>query len=231
MKEETEDKGGSQRHPGMLAVKGAHVLGACIGVLERLRNRLQGPAEHEESSRKSAKTSPSAVNVQTAPAAAVPRQKSFLHRALILLFCLVLGAGGGTLVSYRLFSTTLASHGAVIDQMQDEIDQSKKQEALNLNAKIKYQREMNEYRKTLIEAQQEVGDLKGQVKDYKGQVEQLTNQLAATKKVERPAAKAGHATLPAPVKPIVTQKTGNCVTGTTNAIENLTNCIDKFNSK
>jgi Tfp pilus assembly protein PilN len=231
MKEKDVDQSGSGPRPGALAQKGVQVLDACIGVLDKMRKRLQGTADLDESSSQSTKKSPHAANVDSAPPTAGPRQKSFLHRALIVLLSLLLGGGVGALVSYRIFSATIASHAAAIDQMQDEIDQSKKQEALNLNAKIRYQKEMNENRKALVEAQQEIEALKDKIEDDKRQVEELTKQLAATKKIERPPAKAGHAASPATAKRMAPQKSADCVTGTTNLTENLANCIDKFNRR
>ena len=209
-------------HAGMLVAAALRAIDAGVRVLQRLRNRFEAPVDDDDSLRAGAKRNRSVSDEPAAAAVAAPQQTPLWQRALIVLLCLLLGAGTGSLVSYRGFAKLLSSRDAVIEYMQDEIDKSKKEEVLNLNAKAKYQGEIVEYRKQLRETQQGL-------EDYKSQVEELSGKLAAMTRAERPAPPSGNTATAAAAKPRAPQKTASCVTGTANLNGNLANCLDKFN--
>lgn len=207
-----------------LASASLRAIDGGMRVLQRLRDRIAAPDEEASSRDDRRGGRRAAVDERPEVQAAEPtRAARLLHGALVVLLCLLLGGAIGTLLSYRGFSKLLDSRQAIIDFMQDEIALSKKEEALSVEAKAKYQIELGEYRKQLRESQYET-------EEYKGKVEELNNQLLAMKRVEPPVpqdgARAG-ATRSAGRSP--PQKTGNCVAGTADVSGMLVDCIDKFN--
>lgn len=204
---------------GALTAAALRAVDAGLRTLQGWRNRIEPSVEEEDS--RHGRSRRGAVDEPAAVAVAVPQPRSLLRRALTVLLCLALGAGAGTFSAHRGFAQLLASRQAVIEFQQEEIDLAKKEEALNLNAKAKAQNEIADYRKRLREAQQEI-------EDQAGRIEELDQQVVAMKqRAERAAAPPPLAVAargrPAP------RKTGNCVTGTTNAGGSLLDCIDKFN--
>jgi hypothetical protein len=204
-------------HPGMMAATALRAIDACLRALRRLRRRFEVPAAEDDP-----------VNVgstEAEPTFGTPRQKPLLHRALIVLLCLLIGSGVGAWLSYRRLAKMLDSRGTVIEQMQEELDLSKKEETRNANLTAKFQNENSNFRLQMREAQREVDE-------YKSRIEELNKQLTAMKRVEPAAAK------PSPVvaakakpsaRPSAPQKTATCAVGTANLSGNLADCIDKFN--
>jgi hypothetical protein len=217
------DQDEAPKRPGKLAAAALRAIDACLGALQRLRKRFTVPAEDEDSSGQGGKRSQSAADQPPVVVAGAPGQKTLLHRALIVLLCLLLGGVGGALFSYRGLAKMLATRGAAIEQLQEEIDLSKKEEARSLNLTARYQKENSEYRQQSREAQREV-------ENYKSRIEELGKELTAMKRVEAPAPRGARvAPAAAPAKPSAPQKSGNCVVGTANPSGNLTDCIEKFN--
>lgn len=202
-----------------LAAASLRAVDGGMRVLQRLRARLAGPDDEAESRDGGRSARRNAVEERPA---AIPRSPTLLHRALVVFLCLLIGGAAGTLLSYRGLARLLDSRQTIIEFMQDEIAQSRKEEALSLEAKSKYQIELGEYRKRLRESQYEA-------EEYKSKVEELNNQLLVMKRAESPASQAGRAGAARSSSQLPPQKSGTCVTGTAGLGSRLADCIDKFN--
>jgi len=208
---------------GALAAASLRAIDGGMHALQRLRDRIEVPDDEAADSRDDRRRGRDgfAAEQPVAKAAGASRTGSLLHSALVVLMCLLLGGVVGMLFSYRGFSKLLDSREAMIESMQDEIVQAKKEEALDLDAKARYQMELGEYRKQLRESQYSVDE-------YKSRVEDLNNQLLAMQRVNQPAPRDSRAAQASARQP-APQKTGTCVTGATNLTGKLADCIDKFN--
>lgn len=206
---------------GALTAASLRAIDGGMHALQRLRDRIEVPDDDESISRGDRRRGRSVVDEQpVAKAVEVSRSASLLHSTLVVLMCLLIGGVAGMLFSYRGFSKLLDSREAMIESMQDEIAQAKKEEALDLDAKAKYQRDLGEYRKQLRESQYAV-------EEYRSRVENLNSQLIAMQRANQPASRDGRAAPAA--RQALPQKSGTCVTGTTNLTGKLADCIDKFN--
>lgn len=213
MKDEEPQPDEDPPGPGRFAVAALRAVDAAIRALQKLRDRIAAPAEDEESGT-------SMLDGAATAEAEEPRPKSLLHRALIVLMCIVLGAAGGAWIAYRALSKRAVSQEKLIDFMRDDIEQSRKAEALSLKARDKCFDDIVAYRQQTREAKQEIADCQSQV-------ESLSQQVAEPKRAERPASRPGPA--PATPSPRAAPRSGTCVTGGNNAAGNLLDCIEKFN--
>lgn len=207
-------------HAGM-ATAALHVIDACQHTLQRLRDRVEAPAADAESPRHGERRAHAAPLTPPPPVAPAAHKNHFVQHALIVLACLVLGGGAGALISYRAFSQMLDTHATMIESMQDEIDQSRKQDALNLKTTARYVNEIAEYRKQLRQTRLEVAD-------QEAKIEELNAQLTALKKVEKPAPPPARPTRAA-AKTQPAARSGVCVTGAENVTGNLADCLKGFN--
>lgn len=201
---------------------GQAVFEAGLGGLQRLRLRIEPAVAEEEGDQagrrrnRSGKDQPDAVEVS------VPARKTLLHRFLIIVMCLLIGGVAAMLVSYRGFSKQLDLQSKHIDYMQDELKQSKKDEARNLGEKRQLQRDIKDYEEALREARQEI-------EEYKDQIAELNTRLPAARGTVRPTDRGRSVPRPATAQPGISPKTGTCVTGSTNPAGDLLDCIGKFN--
>jgi hypothetical protein len=223
MNNKAEDRDQAAPQPGVVTVTMLRAIDACLRTLQRLRSRFEAPAEEEGFSRGGGKRRQSGPQEPTAGEEPAPRPRGLLFRLLIMLICLLVGGGAGAYFSYRGLSKLVAARGAAMEQIQEELDIAKKEEARKVNLMAKFQKENAEFRLQMREAQREV-------EDYKSRIDELDKQLAAAKRVERPAPAGRRAAVPAAsAKPRAPQKTGDCTVGTGNLSGNLTDCIEKFN--
>lgn len=221
MKEDTPSEEETPRGPGMPARAALRVIDAGLDALHGLRTRIAPPAAEDQASGRGGKRGHAATEEASAEAAPTTRpRKSLLHRALIISMCLLIGGVSGMLISHRGFSKHLDSQAKRIDFLEDEIKQSRKDEARKLVAQRKLLKEVAEYRDSLSEAQDEAEELKRQIAE-------LNARLAATSPGRQPQARPGAAAPGA--RPGVPPKTGTCVTGSENPSGNLLDCIGKFN--
>lgn len=201
--------------PGRLAGIALRVVDAGLHRLQALRDRIEPPAA-EEDSRHGRGNRGAAAEV---PAAAAPPARSLLRRITTVVLAFAIGAGGASFVAYRGFAQLIASQEALIDFQQDEIDAARKQEAIDNNARARAQNEAADYRKRVREMQQEIEDRDARIDQLDQQVIALSKRLARPAFAATGAARAGR----------VPNKTGSCVTGTTNASGRVLDCIDQFN--
>jgi hypothetical protein len=224
MKDEAPNQEEVTHHAGVLTTTALRAIDAGLGVLQRLRNRIEGPVADEEISRKGGGRGQTGGDEPPAIAASSPPRKTLLHRFLIVVMCLLMGGVAGMLTSYRGFSKQIESQANRIDIMQDEIKQSRTDEARNLHEKYKLQKEIAGYRNSLSEARQDV-------EDHKRQIAELNTRLSVTQEVGRPADQGRRAPKPVAIQARTPPKTGTCVTGTANPAGDLLDCIGKFNSQ
>jgi hypothetical protein len=223
MSNRAEDRDKPAPRRSVVSVTALRVIDACLRVLQRLRNRFEPPDEDEGSSRGSGKRSQSAAEQSPASEECAPRPKGLLFRVLIVLVGLLLAGAAGALISYYGLSKLVEARGAAVERVQEELDIAKKEESRIVNLMSRFQRENGEYRLQVHEAQREV-------EEYKNRIDELDKQLAATRRVERPAPKGVRGAVPAEsAKPRAPQKTGNCAVDTGNLSGGLSDCIDKFN--
>jgi septal ring factor EnvC (AmiA/AmiB activator) len=190
-------------------------IDACLRPLQRLRDRIEPPAGDDDF--------PEVVeDVEDA----APVQKTLLHRALIVLMCLLLGAGAGGLMAYRGFSKALDSHTEMVERLQEDLAESRKDEVRSYNAKAKFQKEVLEYRKTLRETAMELQSAKARAEELNRQLLVLKPELRAKTAVAPVTSRSAAA----PVKPAVPRKSGTCLTGSATTAADLQKCLDKFNS-
>jgi uncharacterized protein HemX len=187
------------------------IVEACLHALQRLRNRFAPDDGEAERSDKRGQA--------PAEAEAPPRPASFLRRALVVLICLLLGAGVSALLVYRGLSLKLAEHAGVVDRMQEDIDAAKKEEARNVKLLDKFQRENAEYRHQAREAER-------QAENDKRRADELDAQMADLKQRAETPAPTRRVTTPTAPRSSTPRKTGNCAVG---SADELSTCIEKFN--
>ncbi|MBI4986966.1 MAG: hypothetical protein HZC24_16880 [Rhodocyclales bacterium] len=208
-------------------------LDGVIGLLQHIRNRIEPPADAEEDRRDNRHRARSVV----AETAAAPARPSRLRGMLFLLLALIGGAFAGMVFSFGLLSKIIDSKDLVIDDMQEEIKQLNKEERHSLNVRAKLQERVDEGARKLGEYQAAIEDCRSRADDLKGKLDALNQQLNAqavdARRSGQPSAPrraAGISSRNAPqVKP--PEKTGTCVTGTTDAAANLTRCVQDFNRR
>jgi hypothetical protein len=214
MSEKNRERDDPAPSPGAVAKTAIRAIDACMGVLQRLRGRFEPQSDGHG---KHSQPEPTPVPETTE---AAPQRPSFLHRALIVLLCLLIGAAAGAAISYRGLAIKLKEHAGVVERMQDEIDAAKKAEARNVKLMDRFQRENAEYRQQTREAGREA-------EEQKSRADQLEAQLAAKKHAEQPPPPSGRAAIAHPkARPSAPPKTGDCTVGNGS---DLTKCIDKFN--
>lgn len=223
MKEETpqeEDAAPEEHKPGALATAALRAIDAGMRLLQRWRDRIDPPAGEGD-----------VVEVaepEAAEAAVAPVQKTLLHRALIVLMCLLIGGSAGGLFAYRGFSRALESHSAMVERLQEDLAESRKDETRSYNAKAKFQKEVLEYRKTQRETELELQTAKARIEELnrqlQGQKSDSRSKPAAAPATSRPAA------APAAPKAPVARRSGTCIAGTANTAAELKECLEKFNS-
>lgn len=222
MMDEAPSQEEAAQGPGKLARAALRTIDAGQRGLQRLRERIEVPAEDAEASAEHGRRKASAVAAAPAAEPSPPPRKTLLHRFLIVVMCLLIGGVAGMLISYRGFSRQADAQKKQIDYLQDEIAQSRKAEARDLGAKLKLQKELTEYRHYLGEADQEL-------KDYKQQIAELKARLAPPRSAAPPASPGGSGTAPTTARPRAAQKTGTCVTSAENPTGNVLDCVTKFN--
>ena len=218
-----------------LSVAVLRVLDAGLAALQKLRGRFAPPAEDEESSEDARR--PSRLNMDEAEPgeAVVAGKKSFMRRALTVLMLLLFGVVAGTVISHRMFSKQLDGKAKMIDYMQIEVDETRKDELRSQKFRDEQQRQIGEYRRQLRETQLKVEEYKNDIDDYKIAIEEMSKRPGAVRRASRsitrreqtvgPSARASTSGAGNPLK------AGNCVTGTANLNENLLSCIEAFNGK
>jgi hypothetical protein len=225
MNNKAEDREEAAPRPGLVTMTMLRAIDACLHALQRLRGRFEVPAEDERSGRDGGKRTQSTPQEPSAAEEAAPRPPGLLYRLLIMLICLLLGGGAGAFLSYRGLSKLVQARGAEVERLQDELDISKKEEMRSVNLMAKFQKENAEFRLQTREAQREA-------EDYKARIDELEKQMAATKRVERPAPTGRRAAAPtAATRPSAPLKTGNCAVSAGNPSVNLADCIEKFNQQ
>jgi hypothetical protein len=214
MSEKNRERDDPAPSPGAVAKTAIRAIDACMGVLQRLRGRFEPQSDGDGKHRQ---PEPTPVPETTE---AAPQRPSLLHRALVVLLCLLIGAGAGAVISYRGLAIKLKEHAGVVERMQDEIDAAKKAESRNVKLMDRFQRENAEYRQQTREAER-------QAEEQKSRADQLDAQLAEKKRAEQPPPPAARTAIAHPkAKPSTPPKTGDCTVGNGS---DLTKCIDKFN--
>jgi hypothetical protein len=208
MKEEIEDS--EQAPPRFAWFKAAalRVVDACLRPLQKLRQRLE-PEDDEGRGGKRPDAKPEEA-AQQAP----PRRIGLLSGLLILFVCLLVGNATGTWGAYRFMERVLDLRAAQVDRLRDDLEAAQKDQARSVNQMARFQKENGELRLQMREAQRSIDDDQARIAD-------LEKQLAATQRVERPAAAAG--------APRTASKPVTCAVGTGNPGADLTNCIEQFN--
>lgn len=213
--------------PGMPARVALRAIDAGLRALQGLRGRVAPPASDEEGAERGSRRGQAAAVDEPAAVVATARpRKTLLHRALIILMCLLIGGVAGMLISHRGFSKHLDSQAKRIDFLEDEVRQSRKDEARKLVAQRKLLKEITEYRDALSEAQDEAEELKRQIAELNAR---LTPARDASRPLQSGPGAAPTTARPSVARPNAAPKTGTCVTGTENPSGNLLDCIGKFN--
>jgi hypothetical protein len=212
------DKDEERQPPGRVATLILRAIDACLRALQKLRSRFEPPAEERGAAPGAGKRGGAASEESPAAAEAPPKRHGFLYRLLVVLACLLIGAGGGTWVAYRGMAKMLDVRAAAVDRLHDDLDIARKEQTRSVNEMTRFQKENAELRLQAIEARHET-------ESDKARIDELEKQLAEVKHVERPAAPGRHAT----VEPGSPPKSGRCAVGTGNPSADLTNCIEKFN--
>ena len=161
-----------------------------------------------------------ATSVPAVPAPPRPRR---MRSFLLIVAALLLGALGGMSFSYHLLSSIIESSDIIIDDLRDQTAQSRKQDARNLNATARYQRQIEEN-----EAQ--IESYRAEIAAYQRLVEDLRTQLSDLARAahQNPAAPARPTRAPR-TKRTAPAKTGTCVMGAQNSAADLTRCVEQFN--
>ncbi|MCF8151935.1 MAG: hypothetical protein K9K30_10590 [Burkholderiaceae bacterium] len=212
MDDETQQKEQEQAlvtPPGKLAVVALRLIDVALRALQAARNRVEAPVADADERRPDRRSKDEEAEVAAIPVAG---KKTLLHRALIVLMCLLFGAAAGSLVSYRLFSKQIDANEKIVEYMQLEIDEVRVDEARNREFRDKQQMQVGEYRKRLRATELEV-------EDYKRQIVELTRQSKASNYDQRPAGQRARAAT----------KTGDCAMDSANLNDKLLGCIESFN--
>ncbi len=199
--------------PGKLAVVGLRAHRCGLRALQAARNRIEAPVADDESSADERRPGRHSKD-EEAEVAAIPvaGKKTLLHRALIVLMCLLLGVAAGSLMSYRLFSKQIDANEKIVEYMQLEIDEVRGDEVRNREFRDKQQMQVGEYRKQLRAIELEV-------EDYKRQIAELTRQSKASNNDQRPVGQRAR----------TAAKTGDCTMDSSNLNDKLLGCIESFN--
>ncbi|MCF8177521.1 MAG: hypothetical protein K9J74_03345 [Sulfuritalea sp.] len=211
------------------------VLDGGLAALQKLRARIAPPAEEGESDEDERRPRRPDHDETEPAAAAVAGKKSFTRRALTVLMLLLLGVAVGTVISHRMFSKQLDGKTKVIEYMQVEVDETRKDELRSQKFRDEQQRQIGEYRRQLREMQVMVEEYENDIEDYKIAIEEMSKRPGAVRRASSrtptrgpgvgPSARASGAGAGNPMK------AGSCVTGTANLNENLLSCIEAFNGK
>ena len=229
MTDEVPDQETEEDRPGKLARVAVRVIDAGVaaieagsGALKRLRHRIEPSVAEEAGDEAGGKRNRSGNDQPDTVEVPEPAGKTLLHRFLVIVMCLLIGGVSGMLVSYRGFSRQLDSQSKHIDYMQDELKQSKADEARNLGEKLQLQRGIRGYEEALREARRES-------EEYKARIAELDARLPAARSAVRPADRSRSTPRPVTTQPDAPPKTGTCVAGSTNPAGDLLDCIGKFN--
>jgi hypothetical protein len=203
------------------------VIDSISAWLSRLRNRL-GAAPNDEDSSGDGRGKPQA-HAGDAVAAEVlaPPKPRRLAQFFIFLMFLVIGTIAGAAFSYRLLAKAINTKDVTIENLRDELAETKKQESLNLKQIDQSQQMIRDYDKSAA------GYLK-ELEDSRAQVEELRSQLNAVKNVRREAASQPVRSSPRPTAAAgraAPQKAGTCTMDSAKDAANLARCIEEFNRK
>lgn len=203
---------------GKFASAVLRAVDAAIGALQRLRKRIEAPAEDEEAAHAGGTGAPGLDEAEPA-GIAEPRPKTLRRRLLTVVMCILLGFVAGAWLAYRSFSRQLVSHEKLVERMRDDIQDSRKAETVSLKARDKCFDELAAYRQQAREAKEEIADCRSQA-------ESLSQQVAGIQRPARPAARPAAA---ATNRPRAVEKSGTCATGGRDPAGSLLDCIEKFN--
>lgn len=242
MDDETQEQEEAIEQPATLTAKlkaklsaaVLRVLDAGLAILQKLRGRIAPTEQEGESSEEERRPSRSDHDEPEPAETAVTGKKSFTRRALTVLMLLLIGVASGTVISHRLFSKQIDGKTKMIEYMQIEVDETRKDELRNQKFRDEQQRQIGEYRRQLGEVQLELEEYKNDIEDYKIAIEEMRKRPGTARHASRSAPRRDSgvgATARASTGGDNPLKAGSCVTGTANLNENLLSCIEAFNGQ
>lgn len=201
-------------------------IDAVIGFFQRWRNRIV-PADDEDvrGSRKSAALRGREALTLGSGVTAEPRR----WRSFLIVLALLLASGiAGMTFSYQLLSRAIKSDAVLIDDLRDQVAQMDKVESRSVNIQAKNQQQVAESNKALRECQATMQGYEEQAVELRKQVSALTPSPPQKPSARSATARSAAAAAPQRGAP---EKTGNCVMGASNAVADLTRCVEDYNRK
>jgi hypothetical protein len=208
------------------------IVDAISDFLDRLRNRIDSSSErsnaqddHKERTR--AQPDHSGGSEVVAP----PKSQRLVY-LLAFTLTLIVGAAAGGAYSYRMLSKAIDGNGMVVDKLQDELADLKKQDALNRKELARRQRTIDTYDNGIARYLKEIDE-------YKTETEELRSQLSAARSTVRSTASTARrgsssqdgrsSQAAAAGQPARSPKAGTCITDPANIAASLEKCIGEFN--
>ncbi len=193
-------------------------IDAAVGFFQRWRERVEPAAEDDRHGRDDRRRTTRRSDGSLSLGSEAPAQPRRRHGILIVVALLLASGIAGMTFSYRLLSKAIESDDLIIDDLRDQVAQMEKAESRSVNIRAKDQQQLAESDKATHDCQATIQGYEDQVADLRKQVSDLTPQprQAAGRSAAAPRREAS-------------QKTGNCVMGTANAVTDLTRCVDNFN--
>lgn len=205
------------------------IIDASSGLLQRLRKRAETPNEEEpgedrhrddssETPVARKKTAPppnsKGATPPTAEAIKSVEPRSPVRSFFIYLLVLIIGGIAGMTFSFTLLSKMTTNQAQKIGDQRDEITQMEHQLSRILQSEAKYRLESMEYQKRLSEVENH-----------------LNSAIPKPGGNTPPTESAGNRSVPATGKSPVSLKSGECTLESGKIGDNLSRCINQFNSK
>jgi hypothetical protein len=197
-------------------------IDAVIGVCQRWRSHIEpAAAEDMRGSRKSSAPRGGEALTLGGVDAAKPRG----WRGFLIVLALLLTSGiAGMTFSYHLLSRAIKSDAMLIDDLRDQVAQMEKVESRSVNIQARNQQQVAESNKALRECQAAMQGYEDQAVELRKQVSALTPSP-----LPKPSSRSATARPAAAPQRTAPEKTGNCVMGTSNAVADLTRCVENYN--
>lgn len=204
------------------------VVDAVSGFLDRLRNRIDSSSEKsnaQDDHKERARAQPD--HSGGSEAVAPPKSKRLVY-LLAFTLTLIVGAAAGGAYSYRMLSKTIDGNGMVVDKLQDELADLKKQDALNRKELARRQRTIDTYDNGIARYLKEIEEHKAETEELRSQLNAVRT-TASTARRGSPGREVRSSQAAAAGQPARPPKAGTCITDPANIAASLEKCIGEFN--
>lgn len=229
MKNEDTEAASAAAAPGrwhFIAVRELRAIDGLIGFFQRLRNRIEPPAEDADDFRRGrSRRHAEPHKEEPVPAAVIPTAPPRHGRwrgILIATAAMATGAGVGFAYSYSLLLKSIETGAVVIDDLRDQVKQLEKEDAMSAKVKDRYLRQATEAESKTTTCRETLAELREEADGLRQQIVLMQRQVPV-------AAAAPGAAAPArggrPLRP----RTNTCLAGGANTSGNLADCLGQLN--